>query len=152
MINKKEILNFQQEWGDGIIRISKKYKSNGNYELEAKEFIKTLYSYETEPVFFKPTLASDNQFRLDKISALSYFIGDNPDYLEDEGFAIKEWNSVRWENVGIKIFENYAICMGNYFFGMENSSELKVEYTIIIKKINGVLKLILHDSHLPFQK
>ena len=152
MINKKEILNFQKKWGDGIIRISKKYKNNGNYELEAKEFIKTLYSYETEPVFFKPTLASDNQFRLDKISALSYFIGDNPDYLEDEGFAIKEWNSVRWENVGIKIFEDYAICMGNYFFSMENSSELKVEYTIIIKKIDGVLKLILHDSHLPYQK
>ncbi len=29
--------------------------------------------------------------------------------------------------------------------------DLKVEYTIVLKKINGVLKMILHDSHLPFQ-
>ena len=45
-----------------------------------------------------------------------------------------------------------AICMGNYFFGMEGEEDLKVEYTIVLKKINGTLKMILHDSHLPYQK
>ena len=42
--------------------------------------------------------------------------------------------------------------MGNYFFGLDDSEDLKVEYTIVLKKIDGVLKMILHDSHLPYQK
>ena len=42
--------------------------------------------------------------------------------------------------------------MGNYFFGLENEEELKVEYTIILKKIDENLKIILHDSHLPYKK
>ena len=49
-------------------------------------------------------------------------------------------------------FLDCAICMGNYFFGLDDSEDLKVEYTIVLKKIDGVLKMILHDSHLPYQK
>ena len=152
MIKKQEVLKFQKMWGDGIISISNTFKNNGNYETEAKEFIARLYSYESEVVFFKPTLASEAQFRLDSISALSYFIGHNSTFSEDSGFAIKGWNNVKWENIGIKIMQDCAICMGNYFFGIEGEEDLKVEYTIILKKIDGKLKIILHDSHLPYQK
>ena len=111
-----------------------------------------MYAYETEVVLFKPTLAADTQFRLDKVAALSYFVGGNSDYSEDGGFAIKGWNAVSWENAGIKIMEDCAICMGNYFFSMENQEDLKVEYTIVLRRIDGKLKMILHDSHLPYQK
>ena len=45
-----------------------------------------------------------------------------------------------------------AICMGNYFFSLQNEDDLKVEYSIILRKIDGMLKIILHDSHLPYQK
>ena len=152
MIKKEEILNFQKEWGNGIVSIGNTFKNGGDYASEAKDFINKLYAYETEEVLFKPTLASDTQFRLDKISALSYFIGKNNNHKEDSGFAIKGWNSVRWENAGIKILSDCAICMGNYFFGLDDSEDLKVEYTIVLKKIDGVLKMILHDSHLPYQK
>ena len=152
MIKKEEVLEFQKLWGDGIISISNTFKKNGDYHSEAKEFIAQLYSYESEIAFFKPTLASETQFRLDNVSALSYFIGNNSKYAEDSGFAIKGWNSVRWENIGIKIMQDCAICMGNYLFGIKNQEDLKVEYTIVLKKINGSLKIILHDSHLPYQK
>ena len=37
-------------------------------------------------------------------------------------------------------------------FSIDNSEPLKVEFTIVLKIIDGKLKLILHDSHLPFQK
>ena len=70
-----------------------------------------MYAYETEVVLFKPTLAADTQFRLDKVAALSYFVGGNSSYSEDGGFAIKGWNTVRWEDVGIKIMEDCAICV-----------------------------------------
>ena len=42
--------------------------------------------------------------------------------------------------------------MGNYFFSKSNEDDLMVEYTIVLKKIAGELKIILHDSHLPYQK
>ena len=149
MINETEVLDFQTKWGNGIVNIGSIYKQNGDYKKVTIDFIKDLYSYESEIVFFKPTLAKDVQFRLDFNSALSYFIGDNEKFLEDKGFAIKGWESVRWQNIGVKIYNNIAISMGNYFF-MKDNVELKVEYTIVLKKINGKLKMILHDSHLPY--
>ena len=152
MITKDQILEFQDKWGSGIIRIGKTYKDGGDVLNEAKDFISRLYAYETETVFFKPTLASHIQFRLDKDAALSYFIGGNLDFPEDEGFAIKEWDSISWDNVGIKIDVDTAICMGNYYFGKENEEDLKVEYSIVLKISDSGLKMILHDSHLPYQK
>ena len=83
---------------------------------------------------------------------MAYFVGGNNDYSEDTGFAIKGWKKIRWDNAGINILNDCAICMGNYFFSQDNEDDLKVEYSMVIKKIDGKLKIILHDSHLPFQK
>ena len=152
MITKKEILVFQEKWGKGIVSLSQTFNSNGDYINEAIDFIKMLYAYEHEEVLFKPTLASERQFRLNISSALSYFVGGNPDFSEDSGFAIKGWENVRWENAGIKIENNCAICMGNYFFSMKGEEDLKVEYSLVFKKFADNLKLILHDSHLPYKR
>ena len=152
MITKKDIEQFQKRWGDGIIRISKMFLNKQDYISETKQFISHLYAYDSETVLFKPTLASENQFRLDEESALSYFIGNNPKFKEDNGFAIKGWTNVKWSNAGIQFYENLAIFMGNYYFTNEDG-DLKVEFSIVCKKdIDNNLKIILHDSHLPFQK
>ena len=152
MITKEEVLKFQNDWSDGIIQISNSYKNGGDFINDTLFFIDNLYAYANEEVLFKPTLVFDKQFRLDKKGALSYFVGNDSDFLEDKGFAIKGWTEIRWENAGFKFFSDTAVCMGNYFFTIENNDPLKVEYTIVLKKINGVLKLILHDSHLPYQQ
>ena len=152
MITIQDILDFQKEWGNSIIKISDSYKKNSDYLNDTNNLIDSLYAYDYEEVLFKPTLASDNQFRLSRTGALSYFIGGNDQFKEDEGFAIKGWTKIIWENAGYKIYSDLAVCMGNYFFSIDNSEPLKVEFTIVLKKINGRLKLILHDSHLPFQK
>ena len=105
----RENINNCKYCGHKIRKVNGVYpdaKYHKKCEKEAKDFITRLYSYETESALFKPTLASDFQFRLDKISALSYFVGSNQDFPEDQGFAIKEWNKVSWENVGIKIMED----------------------------------------------
>ncbi|HJM16832.1 MAG TPA: hypothetical protein QF851_05200 [Flavobacteriales bacterium] len=152
MITEKDIEQFQKRWGDGIIKISKMFLDKEDYISETKQFISDLYSYDLEKVLFKPTLASENQFRLDEESALSYFIGNNPEFIEDSGFAIKGWTNVRWSNAGIQLHENLAVSMGNYYFTNEDG-ELKVEFSIVYKKdIENNLKIILHDSHLPYQK
>jgi len=152
MIIKEEVFKFQEDWGNGIIRISKIFKNGGDFKKEAKVFVSRLYAYETEEVLFKPTLAADTQFRLDEAAALSYFVGGDLDHSEDSGFAIKGWSAVRWENAGVKIMEDCAICMGNYFFSIQDEEDLKVEYSLVLRKIEGKLKIILHDSHLPYQK
>ena len=42
--------------------------------------------------------------------------------------------------------------MGNYYFTNEDG-DLKVEFSIVYKKdTENNLKIILHDSHLPYQK
>ena len=152
MITIQDILDFQKQWGNSIIKISDSYKKNIDYLNDTNNLIDSLYAYDHEEVLFKPTLASDNQFRLSRTGALSYFIGGNDQFKEDEGFAIKGWTKIRWENAGHKIFNDIAVCMGNYFLSIDNSEPLKVEFTIVLKEIDGKLKLILHDSHLPFQK
>ena len=80
MITKEEVLKFQEQWGDGIISISNTFRNNQDFIKEATDFINELYAYESEVVLFKPTLASDTQFRLDKTAALSYFIGRNSSF------------------------------------------------------------------------
>ena len=152
MITKEAVLVFQEKWGKCIIDIGKIYKNNGDFRSAAINFIADLYAYDSEQVFFKPTLAFENPFRLTSTSALSYFIGGNSNFTEDKGFAIKGWVNVRWKNSGISIVDRTAICMGNYYF-TNTDGELKVEFSIVLHELDsGELKIILHDSHLPYQK
>jgi len=151
MITKEEVLSQQKQWSDGFLNIMKLYSESTDYKQEAVNYLTNLYGFHMGEVFFKPTLASVQQFRLTKEAALSYFIGGNSNFDEDSGFALLGWKAVRFENIGIKIEGNIAISMGNYFFQKEDKSELKVEYTFVYKKDDsGKLYIILHDSHFPY--
>ena len=83
MIIEKEILKAQNMWVDGLLKIGFIHKENGDYINEASNFINRLYDFNNGNVSFKPTLASQQQFRLNKEAALSYFIGGNKDFDED---------------------------------------------------------------------
>ena len=151
MISKKEDLNIQEKWSDGLLNIGKLYRNSSDYKQAALNYLSDLYGFHMGEVFFKPTLASVQQFRLTKDAALSYFIGGNSNFDEDSGFALLEWEAVRFENIGLRIEGNIAIAMGNYYFQKEDKSEVKVEYTFIYKKDDsGNLCIILHDSHFPY--
>jgi len=151
-ITKQEVLNAQQQWGDGIIQIGKVYLDKGDYKAAAEKQIDELYGYNMGTVLFKPTMASEKQFRSTKEGALSYFVGGDANYPEDHGFAIKPWSKVRFENAGIKILGNTALAMGNYYFTpVSGDPEVKVEYSFAYVKDNqGKLRIVLHGSHLPY--
>ena len=151
-ITEQEVLEAQKIWGDGIVRIGNVYLEKGDYTAEAEKHIGDLYGYNLGAVLFKPTLASEKQFRTTKEGALSYFVGHNANYPEDHGFAIKPWNAVRWQSIGIKTEGNMAIAMGNYFFTpTKGGDEVKVEYTFAYTKDDdGNLRIIMHGSHLPY--
>jgi len=152
VITEQEVLDAQKAWGEGIVKIGKVYLEKGDYKTAAIEHINNFYYYQEGVVLFKPTLASDKQFRTDFQGALSYFVGGDENYPEDHGFAIKPWNNVRWENIGTKIIGNMAIAMGNYYFTpAKGGDDVKVEYSFgYTKNKDGKLKIILHDSHLPY--
>ena len=151
-ITEQEIIDTQMAWSDGIIKIGKVYTAGGGFQKAASDHIDDLYGYHMGVVLFKPTMASKQQFRTDKEGALSYFIGGNPKYPEDSGFAIKAWIHIRWQNAGIKMIGSTAFAMGNYYFTpAQGEEEMKVEYSFVYtKNMQDNLQIILHDSHLPY--
>ena len=66
------ILDAQQAWGQGIVKIGKVFLDKGDYRAAAESHINEFYNYQEGSVLFKPTLCSQKQFRLDFDGALSY--------------------------------------------------------------------------------
>lgn len=152
-ITEQEVITAQKAWGEGIVTIGEVYAGGGDYSGAAADHINRFYAYDLSLVLFKPTLASVAQFRTSFDSALSYFVGGNPSYPEDKGFAIKPWTKVRWQNVGITNNAcNMAVAMGNYFFtAKDDGSETKVEYTFgYIRDQQGALRIVVHQSSVPY--
>ena len=142
MITKDQVLDAQEKWGNGVVKIGSLKAQRNDCEDFASSFL----------VLFKPTKCELKQFRPTKAEALSYFIaGEDRVCKEDKGFAIQPWTKVRFENTGVILEENRAIAMGNYFFTDLEGSEAKVEYTFGYKAIDGDLKIDVHHSSFPYQ-
>lgn len=154
-ITEQEILDAQQAWGEGIVKIGNVFQGKGDYSAAAEAHIDQFYNYGKDrdgSVLFKPTLAAEKQFRLTFEGALSYFVGGNSNFSEDHGFAIKPWSKVEWESMGTHIIGNMAVAMGNYYFTVVGTGDVvKVEYSFAYtKNDDGELKIILHGSHIPY--
>lgn len=148
-MSEEAVIDAQITWGEGIVAISKLHSDGGDYEARATEHIETLYAYGETDVMFKPTLASEDQFRETFEEALSYFIGTEGS--EDHGFAIKGWTKVRWENNGIYVDEDSAMAMGNYYFTGPDGSETKAEFSFgyVLDDADRLI-INLHHSSLPY--
>lgn len=151
LLTDEMILSVQKSWGDGIISISKAFRNQEDYRAIAVDFIKQHYGYDEGIVLFKPTLASIEQFRDTFEKALSYFISGNPLHPEDQGFAIKPWENITFENAGIIIIKRRAVAMGNYYFRDITGYEVRVEYTFgYFLTEENLVKINVHHSSLPY--
>lgn len=148
-ITKSDVLAAQKAWGDGIVAIGDVFMSEGDYTARASEHINELYAYGKTDVLFKPTLASQDQFRETFSGALSYFVGG--EIAEDKGFAIKPWSNVRFGEQQILTDADSAVAMGNYYFTPVGSNEeVKVEFTFgYTRDEQGDLRINVHHSSLP---
>ncbi|WP_448584952.1 phosphoribosyl-AMP cyclohydrolase [Thermaurantiacus sp.] len=152
-ITEKEVIEAQRAWGDGIVEIGKVYAAGGDYVAAAANHINRFYGYDQSLVLFKPTLAAVEQFRLTFDAALSYFVGQNPSFPEDRGFAVRPWSKVRWKNTGIVNNScNMAVAMGNYWFTpAAGGPETKVEYTFgYVRGPDEALRIVVHHSSVPY--
>ncbi|MEL6457853.1 MAG: hypothetical protein AAFQ91_06335 [Cyanobacteria bacterium J06621_15] len=149
-ITEKDVIDAQNTWANAIVEIGKAYKNKGDYKTVAANTVDNLYGYDEGTVLFKPTKASEGQFRLTKEDAVSYFVKGK--VAEDDGFALQPWSKVRFENAGVSVGCNDAVAMGNYYFTDSNTGkETKVEYTFGYRRNNeGKLLIDLHHSSLPF--
>ena len=150
MITKAEVEKAQSEWAAALIQIG---SLKGDFELcvrRAQSELLRLYAFDLGPVLFKPTLAKEKAFRTDLEGALSYFVGGNPQYSEDKGFALQGWKDIRFENASMILEERAALVMGHYFFLDQEEVETKVEFTLgYIKDSQGQLRIRLHHSSKP---
>jgi hypothetical protein len=155
-ITEAEVNASQQAWCDALVKIGKVHAQGGDYKAVASQAITDLYDYDSGKVFFKPTLAHGaNTFRPTKEGALSYFVGGNPAFPDDTGFALKHWALVHYDNNaaenGIQIHGNIAITMGNVYLTSEKGEQVVVDKTFVFRKCtDGKLRLIAHKSALPF--
>lgn len=149
-MTKDDVLEIQNEWGSGVVRIGELHAMGADYKAYTEEFVKNFYAFGETKVLFKPTKAKDTQFR-DKVeTAISYFSAHNGACSEDKGFALMPWTKVSFENNQILIDGDKAFAIGNYYFECEEGP-VKVEYTFGYKKCaDGQIKIFIHHSSLPF--
>ena len=151
MITENQIHEAQNKWGVGIVKMGTLMNNKLECINFTTSFLNNMYDFKNSEILFKPTKVTKEQFRPKFDMALSYFLGGKNSFCsEDEGFALKPWVEVTFENFGFIIEENRALVMGNYFFTDTNGSTLKVEYTFGYKLSNDKLVIDLHHSSLPF--
>ena len=152
-ITKQEVKQAQKDWATGIIAIGKAYANKKDYKKVCRDMITKLYSYNygKKIVMFKPTLASANPFRPTMKGAISYFVGHNPRFEEDSGFALNRWKNIIFNNDEMFIHNDIAIVMGEGTLYNYRNNKVSVEYTLgYIKTKSGSLKLFLQHFSLPF--
>lgn len=150
-ITEDDVKKAQRLWAAGILRIGRMYQNDEDYVVATKNFIDKMYSYEDGQVLFKPTNAKEDQFRISKEEALSYFIGNKG--TEDKGFAIMNWDKIYFDdNQHIILNRSFALAMGNYYFVDGKGKEYKFEYTIGYKRSDSDhhLEMFLHHSSHPY--
>lgn len=155
-ITEAQVNAAQQAWCDGLVRVAQTHAKGGDATAEAATMIDALYDYAEGKVFFKPTLAyGPRTFRPTREGALAYFVGGNPSFPEDTGFALKGWTKARYDNNaaenGIQIHGDIAITMGNVYLTGPDGTEIMVDKTFVFRRDKeGNLRLCVHKSALPF--
>jgi hypothetical protein len=155
-ITEQQVNAAQQDWCDGLVNVAQTHARGGDAKAAAAKMIDKLYDYADGKVFFKPTLAfGPRTFRPTREGALAYFVGGNPNFPEDTGFALKGWTKARYDNNaaenGIQIHGDTAFTMGNVYITGPDGKEVMVDKTFVFRRCkDGNLRLCVHKSALPF--
>jgi len=153
-ITVAEVEAAQHAWGTALVAISTEYKTNGQAAAArlAGQVLDAAYGYNLGPVAFKPTLAhGDTTFRTTREGALAYFVGGNPRFPGDTGFALKGWRSYAIDNAAVVINGTTAISTGNVILTNDEGEVTTVNKTWgWVRDANGALRIVLHHSSLPY--
>lgn len=153
-ISESEVLAAQQAWCKALVDISTANTTSGQPAAKAlaEKVIDAAYGYQMGAVLFKPTLTEVPQtFRVTREGALSYFVGGNPAFPKDTGFALKGWTKCEIANAAVFIAGDSATTMGNVMFTGKDGKVTSVDKTwAFVKDDAGKLRIVVHHSSLPF--
>lgn len=153
-ISEHEVLAAQQGWCKALVDISTTYGKNGQAAAKdlAEKVIDAAYGYQMGAVLFKPTLTVNPQtFRTTRAGALSYFVGGDPSFPKDSGFALKGWNKCDIDNAAIFIAGDSATTMGKVHFTGKDGKVTSVDKTWeFVKDDAGQLRIVVHHSSLEY--
>lgn len=153
-ISQAEVLAAQQGWCQALVDISAAHQQGGQPAAKAlaEKVIDAAYGYGMGAVLFKPTLTVNPQtFRTTRAGALAYFVGGDPDFPKDDGFALKGWKQCEAVNAAIFITGDSASTMGKVHLTGKDGSVTSVDKTWkFVKDDAGALRIVLHHSSLEF--
>ena len=149
-----EVQSAQQAWCKALVDISAAHTSGGQVAAKAlaEKVIDAAYGYQMGAVLFKPTLTVNPQtFRTTRAGALSYFVGGDPAFPKDTGFALKGWNKCEVANAAIFIAGNSATTLGKVHFTGKDGKVTSVDKTWnFVKDDAGKLRIVVHHSSLEY--
>lgn len=152
-ITEAEVLGAQRAWCDALVSISRTGETQGRAAARAlaERVIDAAYGYQMGAVLFKPTLTVAPQtFRTTRAGALAYFVGGDPAFPRDNGFALQGWTRCEIANTAIFITGNAASTMGNVSITGRDGRVTTVDKTWkFVKDDAGNLRIVLHHSSLP---
>jgi hypothetical protein len=91
-------------------------------------------------------------FRPTKEGALAYFVGGDPSFPDDKGFKLKPWVKVWYNKLDYILHDALAIVQCNVHFIGADDSHIFVNKSFVFKKCDdGNVRIILHQSSLPYQ-
>ena len=151
-MNENDIINIQKQWAEQVIYLGTLAANVNRAKDHATGFVNKMYAFNhSDGCVFKPTKAYKAPFRLSEKAAVSYFVGGNPDFAEDKGFAFNPWKEVLFRNEKIFCYKETALASGHYYFTDPEQNKIKVEYTFAyILTPKGEIKINLHHSSLPY--
>ena len=154
-VTEGEALAAQRAWCGALLEINATYEKEGHAAAKAlaEKVIDAAYAYQMGAVLFKPTLTVNPQtFRPTRAGALSYFVGGDPAFPNDKGFALKGWKKCEAVNNAIFLDGNSAITMGKVHFTDKNGKVTTVDKTWgYVRDGAGNLRINLHHSSLEYQ-
>ena len=153
-ITEPEVQAAQQAWCKALVDISAAHTSGGQPAAKAlaEKVIDAAYGYQMGAVLFKPTLTVNPQtFRTTRAGALSYFVGGDPAFPKDTGFALKGWSKCEVANAAIFIAGDSANTLGKVNFTGKDGKVTSVDKTwSFVKDDAGKLRIVVHHSSLEF--
>lgn len=153
-ITETQVLDAQRAWCKALVDISAANASGGQPAAKAlaEKVIDSAYAYQQGAVLFKPTLTTSPQtFRTARDGALAYFVGGNPAFPTDTGFALKGWTQCEIANSAVLIHGDTASTLGNVMFTGPDGKITTVDKTwTFVKDSAGKLRIAVHHSSLPY--
>lgn len=152
-ITEAEVRAAQTAWCKALVDISATAAKDGQPAAKAlaEKVIDSAYGYQMGAVLFKPTLTVAPQtFRTTRAGALAYFVGGDPNFPKDTGFALKGWTKCEVQNAAIILTGDSASSMGNVSITNKDGVTTVDKTWTYVKDDAGKLRIVVHHSSLPY--